>query len=448
MRRKCQFFLAFFMTAVLAEGVTVQQSQASQHHEERHEHETMHQEHQEEEHLILEEESVFFQSCHTGPQQYCSLILTGEPLGEQQVYSLQNIEELAMQTFQNATLAQTGILQDGSCEEGIFQGHTIQGIDLLAFLDLCGADLEEDSLYAACYCGSSHQEASVTLDLKASLAGNNQRPVLVFGQDHNPVDENGAAFALLYEGEEGLEALFGLEKIILGYGQVPEDPHYNMHLRSPHDESREIPFTVRIFRGEASEPEAEKSFTTAELEDLAIENPEHISGGYYGLIGNEESRETMGLGGYMDYYEGLDLKWFLESQMEVENFSGYGELYGRDGQIYATIEDLSYFEGEDPSDYYLITDDGTRISGSVPILSFAKNGYPLLPEHDHETAAYVDYNQLNKSLAAMGITTEIGVVKNHSGPFVAGLGNYDGYYGGYQEETGGDCVQIDLHLAE
>ena len=41
---------------------------------------------------------------------------------------------------------------------------------------------------------------------------------------------------------------------------------------------------------------------------------------------------------------------------------------------------------------------------------------------------------------------DLGVVKNHSGPFVAALGDCDGYYGGYQMETSGDCIQMDIYL--
>ena len=48
-------------------------------------------------------------------------------------------------------------------------------------------------------------------------------------------------------------------------------------------------------------------------------------------------------------------------------------------------------------------------------------------------------------LEELGVSCEIGVVKNQSGPFVAGLGNLDGLYGGYRVETGGDCVRIDIY---
>ena len=80
------------------------------------------------------------------------------------------------------------------------------------------------------------------------------------------------------------------------------------------------------------------------------------------------------------------------------------------------------------------------------MIACTKNGYPILPEHDHESAAYVAYNHFNQQLYQRGINTEIGVVKNHNGPFVACLGNLKGYYGGAEIETGGDCVLMKVYI--
>ena len=33
-----------------------------------------------------------------------------------------------------------------------------------------------------------------------------------------------------------------------------------------------------------------------------------------------------------------------------------------------------------------------------------------------------------------------------SGPFIAGLANLDGVYGGYRNETSGDCIRVDLYV--
>ena len=154
----------------------------------------------------------------------------------------------------------------------------------------------------------------------------------------------------------------------------------------------------------------------------------------------------MGVGGWLDYFEGLDLKWLLQEAAGTDSLKGSAKLVGRDGQVYGTIEDLSYFENTDPKDYYILTSEGEKIPGAVPMIACVKNGYPMLPEHDHESVGYVAYNHMNQQLEKLGIETEVGVVKNHNGPFTACLGNYSGLYGSEKTETGGDCIQINLYL--
>ena len=57
------------------------------------------------------------------------------------------------------------------------------------------------------------------------------------------------------------------------------------------------------------------------------------------------------------------------------------------------------------------------------------------------------FRSLHSALEELGMEVDLGIVKNHSGPFAVCLGNCPGYYGGYQQETAGDCIQIDLYLA-
>ena len=131
----------------------------------------------------------------------------------------------------------------------------------------------------------------------------------------------------------------------------------------------------------------------------------------------------------------------------MDTLKGKAELVGRDGEVYNTIEDISYFDHEGREDsYYIMTPDGVRIPNAVPMVACVKNGRPILKEHEHESEAYVAYNTLNCNLEKQGIMTEVGVVKNHNGPFTACVGNLDGYYGGEQMETAGDCVLIRLYL--
>ena len=58
----------------------------------------------------------------------------------------------------------------------------------------------------------------------------------------------------------------------------------------------------------------------------------------------------------------------------------------------------------------------------------------------------IHYNTFHYSSEALGFESKIGLVKNVSGPFIAGLANLDGYYGGYHCETSGDCIRIDFYV--
>lgn len=177
------------------------------------------------------------------------------------------------------------------------------------------------------------------------------------------------------------------------------------------------------------------------------ENPDQIVRNYYGTIGDQENYQYIGIGGWLDYFEGLNLAWLLTDQVGVEQLKGSAELVGRDGEVYGTVDDLAYLSEKNPEeDYYILTPDGKRIGGAVPMIACTKNGYPMLPEHDHESSGYIAYNALNQTLEQKGISTETGVVKNHNGPFTACLGNYQGYYGGDKVETGGDCILLRLYL--
>jgi len=83
----------------------------------------------------------------------------------------------------------------------------------------------------------------------------------------------------------------------------------------------------------------------------------------------------------------------------------------------------------------------------VPMIGLIKNGAPILADHTHEGLGYIAYNTFNQYLESNGIGTEIGVIKNHNGPFIACLGNRTGFYGGNQVETGNNCVLIKLFIS-
>ena len=113
------------------------------------------------------------------------------------------------------------------------------------------------------------------------------------------------------------------------------------------------------------------------------------------------------------------------------------------------MDDISYFEWQDRAEQYnVINREGNVIPYAVPMIASVKNGYPIMPKHDHESEGSIAYNHLSDNLDELGVTSSIGAVKNDKGPFVACLGNLSGVFGGYQIETGGDCIRLDIYLDE
>lgn len=415
-----------------------------------------------------------------GAYLYHTLRVTGDAIGEEQIYSLRELEELASLGLKNQAAHALGlnVRVEYPLEQIAFEdtGEDVKrksfvGLDLLRFLELCGLSKQDPTRTQLQFYTLGEAEPSHTVLLADFLAASEAAPqtpaILAFGLAGQaplvPDDANagyddsyqnkGGPLVLLFPQADGtIKYIKALNKITAGSDAGRAVPfYYWTHDREPYRESLEIPFAIHVYEagGESeSAPVNSKVFTTAQLEQLALANPEQVFGNYYGLIGDRYSSESMGLGSWLDYFEGLDLLWLLQSQLDLKNWSGYALLYDREGLVYTRIQDLQYLAnpGGDYSGYTITTREGVHIPGARPLLAYAKNGYPLLPEHDHESAGYHDYNQLNRALAAAGVMTEIGAVKNHNGPFVACLGNVDGYYGGYQVETAGDCVRIDLYL--
>lgn len=124
-------------------------------------------------------------------------------------------------------------------------------------------------------------------------------------------------------------------------------------------------------------------------------------------------KDTLGLGGFSDYFEGLSMSWFLREQAELKDGEGFALFYGRDNDLFGKVEDLAYFfpKDGDYSRYYLELTNTFSVSGAVPVIAVSKNGYPLLPDHDHDLEGNVDYNTFNANALAKGFETEIGLVK-------------------------------------
>ena len=342
---------------------------------------------------------------------YSTVKVTGSGLEMEQVYSLANLLELAEIASQQSELKELCTAQE-------YEGKEISGLDMKKFLSLCGEKGTDESV-------------RILTEEDTVLAG--EDAVIVLSID-GAIPEDG--IDILSDGTR----VSDIKEILVG-----ENLHYEMHNRAPHDESADITFSFNLYKD--GQLDITKTLTTTELETLTLEHPEAVYGSWYGIIGNEEDIESMGTGGYLDYYEGLRVDFLLKEVLGLENFDGRAELFGRDGEVFSTIEDISYFE-KDAGAYYMCTSDGDVIFGkAIPILAYAKNGSPLLPDHEHESEGYVRSTPIRDYLKDLGMEEiKLGVVKNHSGPFVAALGDCDGYYGGYQMETSGDCVQMDIYL--
>ncbi len=387
-------------------------------------------------HISHMKEIPKYQGVKDGTEVYTAFILTGNAMPEKQVYSVRDLETLIQDSFQNESLYSFTLPME---HEGYY------GIHLPSFLSLCGVE-GKDRPVSLRFTGRNQEERTYSLE---ELTENTS--MLALAKEGGPLDadsETPGPVSLLVFRNGKMERVGNLEEILAGTDQDLADPEYETHSRKPFTDSKDAAFTIQVYQQGAEYLGAVKQarFTTEELETLRRENPQSAAGGYFGTVGNAQYFSHMGVGGWLDYFEGISLKWLLKKQMGLDTLKGYAELIDRDGEIYTSIEDLAYLSGKDADEYYTLTSDGIRIPGTVPMIAFAKNGYPLLPEHDHESEGYIAYNRLNQTLEESGVHTETGVVKNHSGPFTACLGNRDGYYGGNQVETGGDCVEIRLYL--
>ena len=125
-----------------------------------------------------------------------------------------------------------------------------------------------------------------------------------------------------------------------------------------------------------------------------------------------EMKDTLGLGGFSDYFEGLSMSWFLREQAELKDGEGFALFYGRDNDLFGKVEDLAYFSRKTEttadtiwSSPYVFGEQ--RGSGHR---SVEKRISPL-PDHDHDLEGNVDYNTFNANALAKGFETEIGLVK-------------------------------------
>ncbi|MGC4017849.1 MAG: hypothetical protein QM793_00450 [Muricomes sp.] len=406
--------------------------------------------------VLTDEDNTFSNALHmtyadgqnspyaSGQILYKNLRITGKSVGEEQIYSVSDLESLVSISFKNNAMYSLGLAAERkeiSDEEGTL--HSWQGIDFRKFLDLCRGESGEEPVYVECTWEDGVKKQVFRLDEIGTEEAEN--PALIaFGKDGLPIlpeEEGNTPLCLIFEDGTILE---GITQIIIDSSDAPQDPHYTMHhLRDRYNASNDISITFNLYKGE--ELQESKVVTTKELEEMALAHPEAMQRGYYGVYGNKETFASMGTGGWLDYFEGINLYWLISQELGEIDDSAKFQFYDREQKLYAQIDDSSYLkDSQETKEYYVLDREGRVIPGAVPMLAYGKNGYPLLKEHEHESAEYVAFNFLNHKLEEKGIATEIGVVKNHNGPFIAGLGNRDGMYGGNQKETGKDCVRIDI----
>lgn len=369
---------------------------------------------------------------------YDTICITGKGIGEEQYYSVLDFESVIKQSLENQKLYDLNLVvcaKQGKDSNG--QSHDFIGIDFSKFLKLCKIeDAQEISNFKITYDNGNKEElfpASEILDL-------DKQTILATGMDDMPIIEE-QCLSLVLPDER---ILHGVSKIIADETKQPKDPNYRMHaFNDPYKKSNDISFEMNVIKNDEKIKSA--VITTKELEELAISHPDKVIRSYYGVHGNTESFPTMGAGGWLDYFEGINLYWLMEQMVGIPQNPAKLVFYDRDLKEFARIESIDYLkEAKAPEEYYVLDREGTKIKGALPMLGYAKNGYPLLAEHNHECPEFVAYNHFHHALEEMGIKIEQGVVKNHNGPFIAGLGNKDGIYGGNQKETGGDCIRLDI----
>ncbi len=372
-----------------------------------------------------------------GGELYTTITITGRAMSEEEIYSVSDLEQLMELSFENEAMNEIAL----PCQV-TEDGETYYGIDLVKFLSLCGVDTNADSLYMKVESGDGNTQ---TVDVRA-LIDAGASVALVTADDEAPLPADGTGPIALVCGD----TIYGdVSRIILDDTEDPVDPEYHYHNREPWSEDLDLTFSVEVYQSGAEYRGAltTKTYTMEELEQLMRDNPDHVISNYYGIIGNKETYDYIGTGNWLDYFDGIDLKWLLTEEVGLDELSGSAELYNRDLERYSTIDDLdAYFNVEDTSDYYTLTPDGVCIPNAIPCISCSKNGYPILRGHIHEGDGYISYNHMNDQLEERGISTEVGVVKNHNGPFVACLGDLDGAYGGNQVETDSDCSLIKIYL--
>lgn len=386
---------------------------------------------------------------------YSVLKITGDLMPEESVFSVSDLMEIVGSEETELEMSEEYKIGQESV--------TAEGLNAAAFLSMCGLRENPPEEATVSFFADSITEPELTLRLAELGEGGCNVLISVpcgetaLSDKVSAVNGQSEAYpAVFVKGTNRDDIVFyGLKKIVVNSSADSSDPYYGLHLREPLKYMQDIEFTINFIdkniyvqKDDNAEPFKTVTYTMKEIEDMYIEHPDWVYGNYFGISGDEDTKTRLGLGGFSDYYEGISMSSLLCGSAGLKDGEGSAVFYGRDNDEFAVVSDISYFfpENDDYSKYYLELNNSESVSGVVPIIGISKNGYPLLPEHDHEMEGNVDYNTFNKNANEAGFDTRLGLVKNVSGPFIAGLANLDGIYGGYRNETNGDCIRIDLYV--
>lgn len=371
-----------------------------------------------------------------GDYLYSTLTVTGSAIGEEQIYTVKDLEEYAADNSLGLGYENTySSLGKGD----VFTKQTMSGLKLYDFLvNICKMNNSSgDDLPVVFVSRDNYKVTSTIGEVKALYNSYNAQgdstplaqnlPVLLsYGANGKPLVGAVGAQSITYQPTEaeGYDAAAnnggGPLKLTIGQNDssernanknakqvvkiiIGDDIKYNQHNYEPYDGSDT--FTVDIYDNEKLN-EADggliksQTFTISQLENLANDNADKLLGNYYLSA---------------DFYEGINLWWLLSEQVGLPSLDGTVKFGTADNSYDATSKtvDLAYLRNFD-SDYtdYTSTQDTLTLTGVKPALAFAVNGYPLVK--NSSDGGYVAENKAGKT------------VNNASGPLVAALPSFVG----------------------
>lgn len=216
-------------------------------------------------------------SYGSGALLYKTLSITGKGIGEEQNYSVFDLESLVSQSFENNASYALGLAKERkevAEEDGTV--HSWQGIDFRKFLELCRGESAEEAIYAECTWKNGAKKKVFRLD-DIGKEDADTPALLAFGQDGLPIlpDTDEPPLCLIFEDGTILK---GISQIITDHSEAPQNPHYTMHhLRKDYNASNDISVTFKLYRGK--ELQDTKVITTQELEKIALAHPEAVQKG-------------------------------------------------------------------------------------------------------------------------------------------------------------------------